>query len=232
MTTKLTSDYVNRAVKISEGGVVEFIKPELTPLCNNQLNNKAVDIRTDKGLVDAQYYTDFGICVDYISTMYPTKSVMLPNGKRNERLWTNQLKELNRLCKEFQRKGQSLDESILYFQDHNADRPIKLGKIMSGDCNYVAYMRFRKINDRGKEVRTDTATYDDIIKESFRIFDLRILREVSPQKIAIKFNQKPIYRRRAVGKKDLFHSAFLRFSNNDLDSADVTNEFVREDFFT
>ncbi len=231
MTTRLTSDYVNSAVRISEGGLVNFIKPELTPLCNNQRNKMAVDVRTDKGLVDAQYYTNFGICVDFISTMYPKEKVLLPDGDRNDVLWRKQLNTYRKSCKEFQRKGQSLDESILYFQDNYADRPIKLGKIMSGHCNYVAYMKFRETNERGVQVRRNNVTYDDIIKEKFRIIDLRILREVSPERIVINFNEKARYRYGAVGRNDTWHSAFLRFNDSDLDSADVTNEFVREDLF-
>ena len=202
-----TYSYTERRVKHSEQYVRSILKEEVNPIKNNVENRLDVDIITNLGTLDVQYTNSDTLFVDYISVLNHKESCVLPGGKRdNDKFWA-QVNQMNKDLKVFQSMGYTLEE-ILHCLGVYAAKGIKAGKIMNERYDYVAYVKYA-----GKST----------VVEWVRILDLNYLRSLPANRLkAVAFNIKNKWN----SLQDYHHSAYVKFSESDLDKADVTHKFI------
>jgi len=202
------SPFTHKRVKVSERFFLKNIREELNPLKNNgQGRHLEYDIDTNIGSFDAQYYTSSNLqFVDFISVLTPQESVVLPNGKRDHKLFWSQVNSMNKDIKVFQDLGYSLKQ-ILHCLEVYAAKGLKPGKLMNDKYDYVGYVKY-------KERTCDI--------ENYRVLDLSVLRKVPTNRVTVAFNLKDKWN----SLNDLYHSAYVKFTSADIKAADVTDKFI------
>ena len=200
------SPFTEKRVKHSESYVRSILHESVNPIKNNVENHLDVDIYTDLGMLDVQYTSSDNLYVDYISVLKHKEHCVLPNGKKDNSKFWSQVNAMNKDLKVFQKLGYSLEE-IFHCLGVYASKDITPGKIMNERYDYVAYVKYI-----GKTFEVDWV----------RILDLNYLRSVPIRSSTVAFNVK----KKQNSINDWHHSAYVRFSESDLDKADVTEKFI------
>ena len=201
------SIYTHKRILHSEEFIGKVLRKDLNAFKNNVSNKFDVDICTNIGTLDVQYTNYDQPFVDFISVLNHKDPCVTSHNTRDDHKFYEQVRSMNADIKIFQSMGYDIAQ-IYHCLGSYAGKEVKPGKFMNPRYDYVAYVQYIP------------KTFD---VKKYRVLDLNYLRNVEVEKdVIIAFNRKDKWNSR----KDLHHSAYIKFPKNILDESDVTEKFV------
>ena len=201
------SPYTHKRVKHSEQYIRDRLIESINPMKNNLTNVYDVDIYTELGMVDVQYTTYDSPFVDFISVLKHKEHCVLPSGKRDHPLFWSQVNQLNKDIKVFQSLGYSIRDIYTCLGVY-ASKDMTPGKFMNNKYDYVAYVQYY-----GKSFDVSNVY----------VLDLKLLRTIDDPRVRVAFNLKDKWN----SLNDFHHSAYIKFPDDIIQSAIVTDQFIR-----